>query len=291
LLPTLIVSSSAFLSAGHANAPPNGQASEYRFDFGPTDSPVADGYTACSASAAYSPERGFGWSAGAPQDYTAPKPAPRRTYWWHADPVHFFGQITDDFRHDGGESEKPFSFRIDLPKGRYRAEVTVGHLAEPRYGIDVDANGRLVRKRVDARLWLFRGVLHKASGYYKRVRFSVDVADDGLVLDFQGDDAEFRRLMKIEKAKGPDERPHSRFKGEPLGPDMAPFQDIGGPFTKISLMGLEVYPERALPPERVPDFLSTRAAPLRRIAPPPTCDSPPAPAARVPAARGWRCPT
>jgi len=234
-------------------------ASQYRFDFGPADSPVAEGYVGAGASAAYSPRRGYGWSAGALRDYTAPKPAPRRTYWWHADPVHFFDEITNDFRHDGVESEEPFSWRMDLPKGRYRVDVTVGHLTEPRYSIDIYANGRLVRKKVDARLWLFRGLLHKASGYYKRVRFSVDVGEGGLVLEFKGDDTEFQRLMKIEKAKGPDERPHSRFKGEPLGPDMAPFQDIGGPFSKISLMGLEVYPEKELPLRMDPETLQLEA--------------------------------
>ena len=234
-------------------------AGEYRFDFGRGDSPVADGYIGLDASAAYSPQRGYGWYGGVPDDYTAPKPNPRRTYWWHADPVHFFHEITNDFRCDGVECERPFSFRLDLPPGKYRVAVTVGHLIEPRYSIDIYANGELVRKKVDARLWLFRGLLHKASGYYKRVRFSVDVGDDGLVLDFKGDDAEFRRLMTIEKAKEPDDRPHSRFKGEPLGPEMAPFQDIGGPFSKISLMGLEVYPERELPLHMNPDTLQLEA--------------------------------
>jgi hypothetical protein len=234
-------------------------AKEYRFDFGPSDSPVAEGYTGLDASAAYSPRRGYGWSAGAPRDYTAPKPQPRRTYWWHADPVHFFDQITNDFRHDGVESNEPFSFKMDLPKGGYRVEVTVGHLTQPRYSVDVYANGELVRKGVDARLWLFRGLLHKAAGYYKRVRFSVDVGEGGLVLDFQGDDAEFGRLMEIERAKGPDERPQSRFKNAPLGPEMAPFQDIGGPFSKMSLMGLEVYPEKSLPLRMDPETLELEA--------------------------------
>lgn len=235
-------------------------ASEYRFDFGPTNSPVVEGYTGLDASAAYSSQRGYGWSAGTLQDYTAEKPAPRRTYWWHADPVHFFHEITNDFRQDGVESRQPFSFRIDLPKGKYRVEVTVGHLTEPRYSIDIYANGRRAGRKVDARLWLFRGRLHKASGYYKRVRFSVDVADRGLVLDFRGDDAEFRRRMKIERAKGPDERPHSRLKGAPLGPEAAPFQDIGGPFSRISLMGLEVYPEKQVPLRMNPETLDLEAA-------------------------------
>ena len=135
-------------------------------------------------------------------------------------------------------------------------------MTQPRYSIDIYANDKLARKKVDARLWLFRGLLHKASGYYKRVRFTVDVDDDGLVLEFKGDDAEFQRLMKIEKAKGPDERPHSRLKGEPLGSEMAPFQDIGGPFSKISLMGLEVYPERRLPLSMDPETLTLEVSPV-----------------------------
>ena len=236
-------------------------ASRHRFDFGPAGAPVAQGYVGLDASIAYSADRGYGWSAGSPREYTAPKPKPRRTYWWHSDPVHFFDEITNDFRHDGVQSPEPFSFKMDLPPGRYRVSVTAGHLTEPRYGIDILANGRLVRKKVDARLWLFRGLLHKATGYYKRVRFSVDVGDDGLVLDFQGDDADFERLMKIEKAKGPDERPQSRLKGQPLGPEMAPFQDIGGPFSKISLMGLEVYPEKALPLPMNPRTFKLEPAP------------------------------
>ena len=121
-------------------------AGEYRFDFGPQDSPVAEGYTCVDASNAYTAQHGYGWSAGAPQDYTAPRPAPRRTYWWHADPVHFFHEITNDFRHDGIESREPFSFRVDLPKGKYRVAVTIGHLTEPRYSIDVYANGRLIAR-------------------------------------------------------------------------------------------------------------------------------------------------
>jgi hypothetical protein len=136
--------------------------------------------------------------------------------------------------------------------------VTVGHLNEPRYSVDVYTNGRLVRKKVDARMWLFRGLLHKATGYYKRVRFTTDVAENGLVLEFRSDDAEFHRLMEIEKSKGPDERPQSRLANRPLGPENAPFYDIGGPFSKISLMGLEIFPEESLPVEMDPETLELR---------------------------------
>ena len=216
-------------------------AQEYHFDFGPADSPVAEGYSGLDAGTVYSPG-GYGWSGGNPVDYTAPPPEPRHTYWWHADPVFFYHEITNDFRHDGVESDGPFSFKIDLPKGRYRVDVGVGHLAQPRYSIDVYANGKLVRKNVNARMFLFRGLTSKSSGYYKRVRFSVDVGGDGLTLDFKGDDAEFHRLMEIEVNKTPDERPQNTVVHKPLDSEYAPFHDIGGPLGQTSLMGLQISP-------------------------------------------------
>ncbi|MFC1734814.1 hypothetical protein ACFL1X_01765, partial [Candidatus Hydrogenedentota bacterium] len=64
--------------------------------------------------------------------------------------------------------------------------------------------------------------------------------------DFKGDDAEFHRLMAIEKAKTPDDRPQNIAVHRPQGPEYAPFHDIGGPLGKISLMGLQIYPEREM---------------------------------------------
>ncbi len=222
---------------------------EYHFDIGPPDSPVAEGYVGLDAGTVYSPERGYGWSAGSPEDYIAQKPEENRPRWFHAAPALFYHEITNDFRTDGVQSEAPYAFKIDLTKGKYRVDVFVGHLAQPRYSIDIYANGDLIRKTVDARLWLFRGLTEKASGYYKRVRFCVDVGDEGLTLEFKGDDAEFHRLMEIEKNKTDDERPQNAFTHKPLGPEMAPFHDIGGPLGQISLMGLQIYPEREMPIE------------------------------------------
>ncbi len=213
---------------------------EYHFDFGPAGSPVAEGHVGLSANATYSPQRGYGWSAGTPEDYIARKPKEHRARWFHKDPAFFFDEIMTDFRHGGVQSDKPYAFKIDLPRGKYRVDVTVGHLAEPRYSIDIYANGQLIRKKVDARIWLFRGLTEQAGGYYKRVRFSIDVGGEGLTLDFKGDDAEFHHLMEIEKNKTADERPQSIITHKPLGPENAPFQDIGGPFSQISLMGLQI---------------------------------------------------
>jgi hypothetical protein len=231
-------------------------AQEYHFDFGPPDSPVAEGYAGLDAATAYSPQRGYGWSSGTPENYVTQKPEVDRPKWWHTDPAFFYHEITNDFRTDGVQSAEPFAFKIDLPAGKYRVDVTVGHLTEPRYSIDVYANGELIRKAVDARLWLFRGLTSKASGYYKRVRFSVNAANGGLTLEFKGDDAEYRRLMEIEVNKTPDERPQNTVIHAPLDAEYAPFQDIGGPFGKISLMGLQIYPEREMPIEFNPETLN-----------------------------------
>ncbi len=232
-----------------ALAGPLAAQTEYHFDFGPPDSPVAAGFTGVHAGVTYSPGKRYGWSAGMPVDYTAPKPALNRRRWYHFDPHFFYDEMASDLRMDGVESDGSLSFKVDVPAGRYRVIVTAGHLNEARYGIDITANGKLVAKKVDARHWLSseRGRLHNASGYYKRVRFSVDVGGAGLTLDFSGDDAEYRRLLEIEKAKSPDQWPKSRFRKDSLPAEHLPFYDIGGPFTKVSLMGVEVYPEKEMP--------------------------------------------
>ncbi len=233
--------------------PPSfGQAkAEYHFDFGPSGSPVEEGFAGVSSSATYSTARGYGWAGMQPLDYTAPKPPIRRRTWYHFDPHYFYDDMVTDLRRDGVESEKPVAFRIDLPPGRYSVLATVGSLNEARYSIDIYANGAQMARGIDARHWLSseRGKLHKAAGYYKRVVFPVEVQNEtqGLKLEFKGDDAEYRRLLEIELAKSPDEWPKSRFRHDPLPEEYRPHYDIGGPFTKISLMGLEVYPESALP--------------------------------------------
>lgn len=232
-----------------ALAGPLAAQTEYHFDFGPPDSPVAAGFTGVHAGERYSPAKRYGWSSGIAVDYTAPKPTINRRRWYHFDPHFFYDEMVSDLRKDGVESDGPLSFKVDVPAGRYRVIVTAGHLNEARYGIDIAANGRLVAKKIDARHWLSseRGRLYNASGYYKRVRFSVDVGSAGLTLDFSGDDAEYRRLLEIEKAKSPDQWPKSRFRKDSLPAEHLPFYDIGGPFTKVSLMGLEIYAEKEMP--------------------------------------------
>ena len=120
------------------------------------DSPVAAGFTGVHAGVAYSPGKRYGWSAGMPVDYTAPKPALNRRRWYHFDPHFFYDEMASDLRMDGVESDGSLSFKVDVPAGRYRVIVTAGHLNEARYGIDITANGKLVAKKVDARHWLRR---------------------------------------------------------------------------------------------------------------------------------------
>jgi len=230
-----------------ATAMAYGQDRHY-FDFGPENSPVAEGYQRAGALDSYSKTTGYGWVGQAPEDFVSPKPEINRPKYWHLDPAFFYDSFVTPLRYDGVEYEGALAFRFDLPPGRYRVAATVGNLDEPRYSIDIYANGELMRKRVDARHWLSseRGLYHNCPGYYRRVRFSVEVGDDGLLLDFKGDDAEFKRLMADELAH-PENWPKSQAKGSPLPKKHAPFHDIGGPFSKVSLMALEVYPEDFLP--------------------------------------------
>ncbi|MFC1735565.1 hypothetical protein ACFL1X_05570 [Candidatus Hydrogenedentota bacterium] len=222
--------------------------SSYYLDFGPPDSPVAKDYERAGASDAYSETKGYGWMGAGPMNFVSPKPAPNKKKYWHLDPIHFYDEMVTPLRYDGCETAGPLSFRFDVPKGRYRVTATVGNLDTPRYSVVIYANGKLEAKRVDARHWLSseRGMYHLGPGYYKRVRFVVDVSEDGLLMDFRGDDREFKRLMADELAH-PENRPKSHLKGEPLPENHAPFHDIGGPFTKVSIMALEVCPDGPLP--------------------------------------------
>jgi len=222
---------------------------EFHFDFGPADAPVMEGFVGISSSDSYSPDIGYGWVSGKTDDWTAPKPEIHRKRWWHMDPHYFYDDMVTDLRFDGVENENPFSLKVDVPKGKYRVVVTAGHLNEARYGMDIYANGKLMVKKVDARHWLSseRGKLHYGPGYYKRVKFSVDVGAEGLEIGFKGDDTLYRKLWEDELAKSPDEWPKSRFKNEPLPEQHRPFYDISGPYTKVSLMGVEVYPYLELP--------------------------------------------
>ena len=136
--------------------------------------------------------------------------------------------------------------------------MTLGHLNEARYSIDVYTNGKLQARGVQARHWLSseRGRLHAASGYYKRVRFDVAVKSEGFLLELRGDDSEYHRLLALEKAKSSEEYPRSRFRNDPLPPEYLPFSDIGGPYSRISLMGLEIFPALDLPLRLEPENLN-----------------------------------
>ncbi len=232
-----------------------GSQTEFHFDFGPADSAVEEGFDSLDSSAVYTAEQGFGWIDGAPVDYIAPKPELNRSKWWHLDPHFFFDEIINDLRRDGVESEESFSFKIDAPKGRYRVVATMGHMNDARYGMDIYANGQLAAKNIKARHCLGRARVLIAPGYYRRVRFSVDVGEEGLRLDFKGDDAEFQRLYEIEMAIPKSEWPISRLKHEPMDKCLGPWRDIGGPFSKISIIGLEVYPESEFPLALDPETL------------------------------------
>ncbi len=220
-----------------------GSQTEFHFDFGPADSAVEEGFEPLDSSAVYTDEEGYGWIDGAPVDYIAPKPELNRHKWWHLDPHFFFDEMINDLRRDGVESEEPFSFKFDVPKGRYRVVATMGHMNDARYGMDIYANGELTVKNVKARHCLGRARVLVAPGYYRRVRFSVDVGDEGLRLDFKGDDAEFQRLYEIEMAIPKSEWPLSRLKNEPMIERLGPWRDLGVPFATSSVNRMEVYPQ------------------------------------------------
>jgi hypothetical protein len=102
-----------------ALAGPLAAQTEYHFDFGPPRSPVAAGFTGVHAREAYSPAKGYGWSAGMPVDYTAPKPPLNRRRWYHFDPHFFYDEMVSDLRVVGlacsGREKKTPHCRSSVP--------------------------------------------------------------------------------------------------------------------------------------------------------------------------------
>lgn len=85
------------------------KSAEYRFDFGPVGSPVAEGYTEVNRNVLYTPERGYGLTSSAGM----------------ADRDR--GSVTDALRRDfviyfGGSYE----FKVDLPNGSYAVKTYTG---------------------------------------------------------------------------------------------------------------------------------------------------------------------
>ncbi len=217
------------------------------FDMGTDASPVEKAFVRVTADQLYSEQRGFGWLGGPYQSFDTSLPTTDVPFAGTRG-ADIYRDAATDLRRDGVWSDGDMTFRVDLPNGRYRVWLTIGHLSKILGSIDVSANGELLAKGLSIRHFYWRSQQRHGYGWYKPIRFTADVTDGRLEIQLRGDESEYQRLLAIEEAKP---RPAS-YGTYPEHPEKKPrdyvlLTDIGQPFVGTSILAIEVHPYEAAP--------------------------------------------
>ncbi|MBI1790961.1 MAG: alpha/beta hydrolase fold domain-containing protein [Acidobacteria bacterium] len=206
-------------------------AGSHRFDFGPPESQLADGYTPVSPGTAYSKARGHGFliaplEAGVIDKNVTAVDGRFKETWRVENGIAGLNAITRDY-----VAGPAFRFRADLPKGKYDVVAILGY----KHGIhhlEVSANGAAVARDLSVFTYHYaqRGGLEDvAIGANYRLRFVAEVTDGSLVLDFSGDKTK-GAVEHVIQGRGQEIRYTS-----------------GAPYSVNSLMGLTIAPHRDWP--------------------------------------------
>jgi len=159
---------------------------------------------------------------------------------------------------DGVRDTADIRFRADVPPGRYRVTVSLGDLNTPMGCVSLYANGQLIEENITfhhgtkrrisgaARKWTWGSGV---TGFYDRVRFTVDARDGTIVMRLTRDESTYNRLLEIEKKKEPKFAQLHKGKGQA---NEAPYIDIGEPFVDVPLLGVEIRPYLQ-PPVAMPE--------------------------------------
>jgi len=254
-------------------------ATSYRFDMGPADSPVAEGWTPVTRNDLFTWEKGYGWSVDLPRgDFSyrgrqslneekvfhygivqnqgvrstfkrRERPIdipPIRVY---GDPSGFYREYIDDVTRDAVLDPENLAFTVALPNGRYWVSVVIGDLQIPRYGIDVYANGYLAASNIFTGRVMFRGYSEPAFPWPVRVAFPVQVVRNTLRIALRPNDNLFRERCEV-MAETPDynysqlafaNRKPSKFLGKRMS--------THGPATQMALASVVIAPYQNPPLE------------------------------------------
>jgi len=222
-------------------------------DMGTEKSPVQSGYVRVTARDMYSAGKGYGFLEEGPQSFVLQ--APRSDFRYQMPVTEHFKTHGTALRIDGVRSRKDIRFRADVPNGKYRVTVSVGDLLRPMGSISLYANEQLVENNIALHHGLYRGIRDQgdparpsATGFYDRIRFTIQVDQGVILLRLAGDEAEYRRLLKIEEAK---EQPAIFMGTRKLRNQKPPYEDVGEPFRDIPLLGIEIR-SYAEPPVTMP---------------------------------------
>ena len=96
----------------------------WRFDMGPSGSPVANGFTPIASTSTYSSTTGYGWLVAPSQDVLRSPP--------HPNVVH---NLDPDLIRDSATTLTSCRFRVDVSDGQYYCVAYLGDLGEPNTGV------------------------------------------------------------------------------------------------------------------------------------------------------------
>jgi len=258
----------------------------YRFDMGPADGPVKEGYTRVTKGDVFSWEKGWGWSlepaagdsiytdrsslpiqkgvdygvvqnqyarrAFAKRDREARLPLVRMMV--SDDTYDFYDKYLDDMTRDSVLNPEELAFKVALPNGRYYVSMVVGDMQIPRYAMDVYANGYPVASNLFTGLIQFRGYSEPASPWVVRVTFPVNVVRNNLRIALRANENMFK-----ERTEAAAETPYYNFSQLPFvmvrGTKYNPFFGkrfaTHGPATQMAIAGIRITPYEDPPLELV----------------------------------------
>ncbi|MHC4401906.1 MAG: hypothetical protein ACYTG0_19715 [Planctomycetota bacterium] len=242
----------------------------YRFDMGPPDAPVKEGWTRITPDDEFTWERGYGWSIEKPAGHYAYRgrvPSQkgadygvvqnqglRRAFEKRGRPcdvaplrqtagphtLDFYDEVLDDVATDAVLNPDLLAFKVTLPNGRYMVSMILGDLQIPRYGMDVFANGSLVASNVYTGLVQFRGYTEPCSPWPVRIRFPVNVVRRNLRVALRANLNNFRERCEVAAAT-PDYN-HSKLAFGRLSPFLGKRMALHGPPTQMAVAGMTIAP-------------------------------------------------
>ena len=203
----------------------------YRFDFGPAGSDVQEGYLGVTRDSVYAPSLGYGFTEQPSEAETITEndtvfDTNRMQPWRVID-----GMVDLDDRTRDYVAGTAFGFRVDLLDGAYDVVATVGHRTALHH-LRVVANGDRVADDLSVFTYNYAdrgGRNERLIGGVYRVSFTTSVQDGKLVLSFSGDPEGQAKPVVLRSSQGRE----ARF-------------ELGGPYTRSSLISLEIAPQQGL---------------------------------------------
>ncbi|MFC1734710.1 hypothetical protein ACFL1X_01240 [Candidatus Hydrogenedentota bacterium] len=245
-------------------------STSYRFDMGPADGPVKEGYTPITSDDLFTWKKGFGWVLDKPQnDYQYKGTIPGQKIFDYgivqnqhirrefekrgrfasiasikvqagADTFDFYDTQLDEVSKDAVLNTEELAFKVTLPNGRYMVSMVLGDMQLPRLGMDVFANGNLVASNIFTGLVQFRGYTQPSSPWPMRITFPVDAVRNNIRIALRANDNLF-----LERAEVTGETPdynHSKYAIGRLYPFMGKRMNTHGPATQMAIAGITITP-------------------------------------------------